>query len=59
MIKMTSQNGDVVFDVKEYVCDTPDDLVNLPRNCGMGSTCIVISTSEVYMMNSKREWAKI
>lgn len=59
MIKMTSQNGDVVFDVKEYVCDTSDDLVNLPRNCGMGSTCIVISTSEVYMMNSKREWTKI
>lgn len=59
MYKMTSQNGDVVYDVKEYVCDTPDDIVNLPRNCGMGSTCIVISTSEVYMMNSKGEWVKI
>lgn len=59
MIKMTSQNGDVVFDVKEYVCDTPDDLSKLPRTCGMGSTCVVISTSEVYMMNSNREWVKL
>lgn len=59
MIKMTSQNGEIVYDVKEYVCDSPDDLPNLPRNCGMGSTCIVISTSEVYMMNSEREWSKI
>ena len=59
MIKMTSQNGDVVYDIKEYVCDTPDDVPNLPRNCGMGSTCIVISTSEVYMMNSTQEWVKL
>lgn len=59
MIKMTSQNGDVVYDVKEYVCDTPEDIPNLPQHCGMGSTCIVISTSEVYMMNSERKWIKI
>lgn len=59
MYKMTSQNGDVVYDVKEYVCDGPEDIANLPRNCGMGSTCVVISTSEVYMMNSKSEWVKI
>jgi hypothetical protein len=56
---MTSQNGDVVYDIKEYVCDGPEDIANLPRNCGMGSTCVVISTSEVYMMNSKGEWVKI
>lgn len=59
MYKMTSQNGDVVYDVKEFVCDTPEDIANLPRNAGMGSTCVVISTSEVYMMNSKGEWVKI
>lgn len=59
MYKMTSQNGDVVYDIKEFVCDTPDDIANLPQAAGMGSTCVVISTSEVYMMNSKGEWVKI
>lgn len=59
MYKMTSRNGEVVYDVKEFVCDTPEDIAMLPRNCSMGSTCVVISTSEVYMMNSKGEWVKI
>ena len=52
MYKMTSRNGEVVYDVREFVCDTPEDIAMLPRNCSMGSTCVVISTSEVYMMNS-------
>lgn len=59
MIKVIRQNGDVVYDIKDFVCDTPDDLENLPKNCDMGSTCLIISTSEVYMMNSSREWVKL
>ena len=45
--------------VKEYILDTPDDIVNLPKDDTMGSNAFVISTSEVYMLNSLGEWVKL
>ena len=59
MIKLISQNGEKVYDIYEYVCDTPEDIEKLSKKCGMGSTCIIISTSEVYMLNSSKEWVKL
>ena len=44
---------------KNFVCDTPDDIVYLPLDCAMGSTCFCISTSEAYMLNSLGEWVKL
>ena len=32
----------------DYVCDTQEDLKNLPNNCTMGSTARVISPLAVY-----------
>lgn len=58
MHKLIAHDGNTAYGQKEFVCDTPDDIKNLPR-CDMGSTCIVISTGEVYMINSQREWVKI
>lgn len=58
-IKLTSSNGQVAYDVNEYVVDTPDEIQNLPKKCGMGSTAIVISTSEVFMKNGRGEWVKM
>lgn len=58
MYKITSNDGDIAYGVKEFACDTPEDIQTLPA-CGMGSTCIVISTAEVYMLNSKKEWVKL
>lgn len=58
MYKLTSNDGDVAYGIKEFVCDTPEDIQTLP-SCQMGSTCIVISTAEVYMLNSKKEWVKL
>lgn len=58
MYKITSNDGDIAYGVKEFVCDTPDDLKDLP-NCAMGSVAIVISTAEVFMLNSKKEWVKL
>ena len=45
--------------VTEYVADTPADLADLPTNNAPGSTCIVISTSEVYMLNNNKEWKRL
>lgn len=45
--------------VVEYVVDTLADVANLPTNNAPGSTCIVIETSDVYMLNNKEEWKKL
>ena len=58
MYKITSNDGDVAYGVKEFVCDTPEDLKDLP-SCSMGSVAIVISIAEVFMLNSKKEWVKL
>lgn len=58
MYKITSSDGDIAYGVKEFACDTPEDLQALP-DCAMGSVAIVISTAEIFMMNSKKEWVKL
>lgn len=58
MVKLIANNGKPVYGVCEYACDSPDDIKELP-SCEMGSTCIIISTGELYMMNSNNEWVKI
>ena len=58
MYKITSNDGDVAYGIKEFVCDTLDDLNTLPP-CQMGSAAIVIATAAVYMKNSKGEWVKL
>lgn len=58
MYKLVSNDGDVSYGIKEFVCDTPEDIVTLP-SCQMGSTCIVISTASVYILNSQKEWVKL
>ena len=57
--KIRTENGEVKKDIYEFAIDTPDDLANLPRHCGMGSIAIIISTSEVYMKNGDGEWIKL
>lgn len=59
MIKMIGANGEVTYGIVEFVCDSPDEIESLPRGAEMGSTCIVISTSEVYMKNGVGEWVKL
>lgn len=58
--RITSQRGEVEAYVMELVCDTEVDVATLPTvNCEAGSTCLVIETSNVYVLNSKKEWKKI
>lgn len=58
MYRITSNDGDISYGIKEFACDTPEDLKDLP-SCTMGSVAIVISTAEVFMLNSKKEWVKL
>ena len=58
MYKITANDGEVAYGVKEFACDTVEDLKSLPE-CSMGSTAFIIADSEVYMMNGNEEWVKI
>ena len=59
MINMSSQSGHTTYGLKEYILDTPEDLQDLPITDKMGSTAFIISTSQVYMINSKGEWKEV
>ena len=59
MINLLSQSGHQAYCIKEYVLDEPADLDNLPITDKMGSTAFIISTSQVYMINSKGEWKEV
>ena len=50
--------------VASLVCDSTSDFPDLPEfaksnGLKMGTTCMVIDTAEVYMMNSSYEFKKI
>jgi hypothetical protein len=60
MYSIISHDGDRMYGVNEYVCDSVDDLLILPR-CMAGSTAIVLEEGNVtvYMKNSQGEWVEL
>lgn len=58
MFKMTKSDSEIQYGVKEFVCDTIEDLKNLPR-CEMGSSVIVLSEASVYVKNGAGKWVKL
>lgn len=62
MVHLYKQDGDTVYGIKEYVVDTPADIAALPRDpkkIKIGSTALVISTGDVYMLNGGYQWSLI
>lgn len=59
MINISSQSGHTTYGLKEYILDTPEDLMDLPITDKAGSTAFIISTSQVYVINSKGEWKEV
>lgn len=53
-IKQISDDRD--FDWEEYIVDSLEDIENLPTHCGWGSRAICISTGDIYVLNSEKEW---
>lgn len=41
---------------REFICDSSEDLANLPANAPQGSTAFCIETSEVAMKKSDGTW---
>jgi hypothetical protein len=60
MYSIISHDGDVQYGINEYVCDSVDDLVILPR-CVAGSIAIILEKDNpaVYMKNNQGEWVKL
>lgn len=60
---ITSQNGHTSYGVKEFVIDKKQDLEafenSIDINTAPGSTVFIVETSEVYMLNNKKEWVEI
>lgn len=59
MINTTSNSGHTAYGLKEFILDTEADLDYLPIDVPMGSTAFIISTSQIYMINSKGEWKEV
>lgn len=50
------QDGETLYGVKEYMLESADELKLLPTNIHSGSMAMVIPTSEIYILNSKKNW---
>jgi len=59
MYRLVENKGEEQYNLKDFVCDTAEDIEYLPTDCLMGSTAFVIATSEAYMLNSTGKWVKI
>ena len=54
---LVKQGSRTDYNYKEYVLDTKDDLANINTGeCCPGSVAYIISSKELYMLNSKKEW---
>lgn len=59
MINILSDKRENQYGVKEFVCDTLDDIPNLPTNVGAGSSAIVASTGDIFISDSQGKWYQI
>lgn len=57
--KIISNGNFIQPDVVEIVADKLDDVENLPKDVGIGSNCIVLEDSSVWMLGNDKEWHKV
>lgn len=59
MINIVKQNDNVSSYVTELVADTPEDVKNLSTEYYPGSSCLIVSTGEIYILSPSKIWVKI
>lgn len=57
--KMISTNGQIQYNVDEFVVDSPSDIEKLPAKSVPGSVAICTATGDVYMKNNSGQWVVI
>ena len=54
------RNGDITqSDVVEVIADTLADISDLETNFGVGSDCIVLEDSSVWMLGNDKVWHEL
>ena len=53
------QRGKPIYGIKKYTVDDASGVSELPTDVHIGSSCLVISTGDIYMLNSQREWVQV
>ena len=59
MITLYKQDGEVLYGIKEYLLDSPEDLSKLPTDVRSGSSALILSTGEIYFLNGNKKWVLI
>lgn len=59
MFKAIKESGKEKYNVTEFVCDTIDDIKDLPTAVEVGSTALVVEGTKVFMLNNNKEWKEI
>ena len=59
MITVNRQGDTDQYDVISYTVDSLSDIASLPINAAMGSTCICIENSSVWMLGGDKIWHEI
>ena len=57
--RIMSQNGKDQYSLTEFVVDIEGDVASLPTDVAPGSAALIVSTSDVYILNTEKEWKKI
>ena len=59
MFRIYKQNDNTQPYVTEYIADTDSDVAELPTDVYPGSTCIVADSTNVYILNTSKQWIKL
>lgn len=57
--KVTVNGNNIQSSVCEIIADTAADVENLPTDVGVGSDCIVLEDSTVFMLGSDHVWHEL
>ena len=61
MIYLLKQGGRVDYNYKEFIVENTEDIntIEINEDICPGSTCFVMSTGQVFMLNTKKEWVAL
>ena len=59
MITINRQGDTDQYDIISYTVDSLSDIASLPTNAAMGSICICIENSSVWMLGGDKIWHEI
>ena len=57
--KITVNGNNIQSSVVEIIADTVADVADLPTDVGVGSDCIVLENSSVYMLGKDSVWHEL